>query len=189
MMQIQNPPHPPARRDREGEHPARFGPGPLTALRGGCQAMIFVFSHPAWLAPRLYKRHRHCGPRDLEPALSPSAFPIPRKKERVQARRVVRWRISIFLGPLRRIFVLARGHWFTSIFYLLFLPGHFTPSAAAARGRYLTPAHFPPALPLLPPNSCAYRKRGSNLFVLGGRHESEERNKTMREVASFGTVG
>ena len=53
----------PTRRDREGDHPARFGPGPLTALRGGGQAMIFIFSHPARLAPRLYKRHRHCEPR------------------------------------------------------------------------------------------------------------------------------
>jgi hypothetical protein len=41
----------------------------------------------------------------------------------------------------------------------------------------LTPAHFPPALPLLPPTSCAYRKSGSNLSRMGGRLESEERNE------------
>jgi hypothetical protein len=32
----------------------------------------------------------------------------------------------------------------------------------------LAPCHSPPALPLLPPDSCAYRKSGSNLFW-GGR--------------------
>jgi hypothetical protein len=39
------------------------------------------------------------------------------------------------------------------------------------------PAHFPPALPLLPPSFCAYRKRGSNLSRMGGRHKSEELNE------------
>jgi len=61
-------------------------------------------------------------------------------------------------------------------------------AAVAARGRQLTPAHFPPTLPLLPPDSCAYRKAGVICFVVEVRHESEARNEEpMREVAPFGT--
>ena len=45
----------------------------------------------------------------LSCVVGPAPSPFHEKKERVQAKRVVRWRISIFLGPQRRSFVLARG--------------------------------------------------------------------------------
>ena len=119
-LSLQDLPHPPARRDPEGDHPARFGPGPLAALRGGGQAMIFIFSHPALLAPRLYKRHRHCGHRRDSP---PSHHvPCPISTLRTWTGQVT-WPeggIRFRRCPQHRYFFLARGHWLTSMRFLMF---------------------------------------------------------------------
>jgi hypothetical protein len=120
------------------------------------------------LAPRFISGTGIVVPGTKAPALSPRALPIPRKKERAQASHVVSGRISIFLCPQRRSFFYAG----TSV-DIDILPGvracHSPLAAVAARGRQLTPAHFPPARPLLPPDSCAYRKSGSNLFCSGSK--------------------
>jgi hypothetical protein len=71
----------------------------------------------------------------------------------------------------------------TSIFSLLFgRATHKTFSGSISQRGGLFLSRPPARLP------AAYRKRGSNLFFMGVRHESEARNEEpMREVAAFGT--
>ena len=102
-------------------------------------------------------------PGTKHPPSHPVPCPFHEKKEREQASHVARWRISIFLCPQRRSFFYAGTSVDIDILSVV-RPCHSPLAAVAVRGRQLTPAHFPPALPLLPPDSCAYRKSGSNLF-------------------------
>ncbi|MGD2093312.1 MAG: hypothetical protein PVH61_44540 [Candidatus Aminicenantes bacterium] len=71
----------------------------------------------------------------------------------------------------------------TSIFFLVFgRATHQTWGGSISQPGGLFISRPPARLP------AAYRKRESNLFFMGVRHENEERNEEpMREVAPFGT--
>ena len=74
------PSHPPARRDREGDHPARFAPGhsPHSGVAARQRILISIILR-GW--PRAFISGTGIvGPGAKAPALSPRAFPIPRKK-------------------------------------------------------------------------------------------------------------
>jgi hypothetical protein len=148
--------------------PCKACPVPLTAPRDGGPARGIDSKHPARLAPRFLSGTGIVGTETKHPPSHPVPCSFHEKKERVQASHVVRWRISIFLCPQRRIFFYAGTSVDIDILPVVW-PCHSPLAAVAARGLYLTPAHFPPALPLLPPDSCAYRKSGSNLFCGGSK--------------------
>jgi hypothetical protein len=166
--------------------PCKACPVPLTAPWDGGPAGSIDTKHPAWLAPRFISGTGIVVPGAKNTPSNPAHFPIPRK-ERAQGSARGKMAHPNNLVPQRRSFFYAGASVVIDAFYRV-RPGHSPQGAVAARGQNLPPAHFPPAHPLLPPTSCAYRKSGSNLFIGVIRHEDEARNEEpMREVAPFGT--
>jgi hypothetical protein len=88
--------------------------------------------------------------------------PIPRK-ERVQGSARGKMAHPLYLVPQRLSFFYAGASVGINTLPRV-QPCHSPQGAVAARGQDLPPAHFPPAHPLLPPTSCAYRKRDKSKF-------------------------
>jgi hypothetical protein len=138
-------------------------PVPLTAPWDGGPAGSIDTKHPALLAPRFISGTSIVGTETKSTPSNPAHFPIPRK-ERAQVNARGKMAHPLNLGPQRRNFFYAGASVVIDTLPRV-PPCHSSQAAVAARGQYLTPVHFPPAHPLLPPTSCAYRKIDKSKFI------------------------
>jgi hypothetical protein len=141
---------PPAHPPLKGRPP----PWKMEPQTGGGPARWVDFNHPAWLAPRPYKRSRHCGHRDEVPARSPRAFPHFNLKYQDRASHVVRWRIPPICAPNAGI-IFSAG---TSV-AIEKLSGVW-PCHSPNLQRLHFPTWWPFSFPPTRPASCGLPKKG-----------------------------
>jgi hypothetical protein len=122
---------------------------------GGGPAWRIEFNHPAWLAPRLYKRSRHCGHRGEESRpLTTRLPPSHLLKNEYRGVRVVRLRIPSICAPNAGI-IFSAG---TSV-DIDILPGVW-PCHSPNLERLHFPTWWPFSFPPTRPASCGLPKKG-----------------------------